>query len=293
MTIRLGCDLPYFEDPSAIRDFAQAAEELGYDTLSFSEHVAATTDSPFPPGFAFDDPWHETMTLAAYLAGVTSRIEITTSMLLLPLRPTVLAAKQAAEVDLMSGGRLRLAVSLGWNDREVALLGQDPRRRGARLEEQIEVMRLLWSEPSVNYSGEFHDLDGAGIHPRPTRRIPVWMGAGSMASGGVPTDRALRRIARFADGYKMFAPLGLDPAKAREVVARLRTHVRDAGRPAAAVGLEARLLTQAVPGQQWRTVMEEWAESGATYLGLGNRIVGGTPDEQIAVITDVMRVLRG
>ncbi|MPY55675.1 LLM class F420-dependent oxidoreductase [Streptomyces spongiae] len=293
MTIRLGCDLPYFEDPSAIRDFAQAAEELGYDTLSFSEHVAVTTDSPFPPGFAFDDPWHESMTLAAYLAGVTSRIEITTSMLLLPLRPTVLAAKQAAEVDLLSGGRLRLAVSLGWNDREVALLGQDPRRRGARLEEQIEVMRLLWSEPSVNYSGTFHDLDGAGIRPRPTRRIPVWMGAGSMASGGVPTEGALRRIARFADGYKMFAPLGLDPAKAHDVVARLRTHVRDAGRPADAVGLEARLLTQAVPGQQWRTVMEEWAEAGATCLGLGNRIVGGTPDEQIAVLTDVMRALRG
>ncbi|MCP2256143.1 Luciferase-like monooxygenase [Prauserella aidingensis] len=112
---QLGCDLPYFREAAETRDFAQAAEELGYDVLNFSEHVAATTDSPFPPGFTFGDPWHESMTLAAFLAGVTRRIEISTSMYLLPLRPTVLAAKQAAEVDLLTRGKT-------------------PARRGRRLE---------------------------------------------------------------------------------------------------------------------------------------------------------------
>ncbi|MEV5843543.1 LLM class F420-dependent oxidoreductase [Streptomyces sp. NPDC051985] len=292
MTIKLGCDLAYFADPAAVRDVAQAAEDLGYDTLGFSEHVAATSDTTLPPGFAPDDPWHEAMTCAAYVAGVTSRIEITTAMMLLPLRPAVLAAKQAAEVDLLSGGRLRLGVSVGWNEPEIAALGQDPRQRGARLEEQIEIMRLLWSEPSVTYVGKFHDLDGAAIHPRPAHRIPVWMGAGGFANGA-PIDRALRRIARLGDGYKMIAPLGLHPEKAHEVVDRLRTYVREAGRPADAVQFEARLLTQVLPEDEWCDVMDEWSEAGATYLGLGNRIVGGTPDDQIRAIAHAMDVLRG
>ncbi|MEU6371603.1 LLM class F420-dependent oxidoreductase [Streptomyces sp. NPDC046909] len=297
MTLKLSCDLAYFGAPEAIRDVAQAAEDLGYDSLCFSEHVAVTTDTPLPPGFSRDDPWHESMTFAAYVAAVTSRIEITTSMMLLPLRPTVLAAKQAAEIDLLSGGRLRLGVSVGWNEPEVAALGQNPRERGARLEEQVEVMRLLWTESEVNYEGRFHDLTGVAIHPRPNRRIPLWMGAGGFARGvptdGAPTDRALRRIARFADGYKMMAPLGLHPEKARDTAERLRAYVREAGRPEEAVGIEARLLTQVVPEEKWRDVLEEWSKAGATYLGLGNRIVGGTPDDQIAALAHAMNVLRG
>ncbi|WP_460062504.1 LLM class F420-dependent oxidoreductase [Streptomyces sp. YKOK-I1] len=297
MTVGLSCDLAYFGAPEAIRDVAQAAEELGYDSLCFSEHVAVTTDTPLPPGFSHDDPWHEAMTFAAYVAAVTSRIEITTSMMLLPLRPTVLAAKQAAEVDLLSGGRLRLGVSVGWNEREVTALGQNPRERGARLEEQVEVMRLLWAGPDVTYTGRFHRLTGVAVHPRPNRRIPVWMGAGGFARGaptdGVPTDRALRRIARLADGYKMIAPLGLHPEKAHETVDRLRGYVREAGRPADAVGVEARLLTQVVPEDKWRDVLDAWSKAGATHLGLGNRIVGGTPDDQIAALAHAMDVLRG
>jgi len=196
--VKLGCDLPYFEDAAQIQEFAQAAEELGYDVLSFSEHVASTTDSKFPPGFAFDDPWHESMTHAAFLAGVTSRIEISTSMCLLPLRPTVLAAKQAAEVDLLTRCRFRLGVAVGWNEREVAALGQDRHTRGKRFEEQIEVLRMLWTQSEVTFNGSFHELQGVGIHPRPSRSIPLWIGAGNSENAGIPTDRALRRIARIA-----------------------------------------------------------------------------------------------
>ncbi|MGD6749735.1 LLM class F420-dependent oxidoreductase [Streptomyces sp. BH105] len=292
MTVNLGCDLPYFREASEIRDFAQAAEELGYDVLNFSEHVAATTDSAFPPGFAFEDPWHESMTLAAYLAGVTRHIGISTSMYLLPLRPTVLAAKQAAEVDLLTGGRLRLGVAVGWNEREVECLGQDPRTRGARFEEQIEVLRMLWTQPEVTYTGVFHALHGVGIHPRPDRGIPVWIGAGGFATGGVPSDRLLRRIARIGDGYKMFAPLGLDEDAAVGVVERLRRFTGEAGRDPAALGIEARLLAQAVPEDEWRDVVARWAARGVTHIGLGNRIAGGSVTEQVKLIERVARVVR-
>lgn len=292
MTLRLGCDLPFFASPSEIRDFAQAAQDLGYDSLGFSEHVAATRDTPFPQGFSFEDPWHESMTLAAFLAGVTSRIELTTSMMLLPLRPTVLAAKQIAEVDQLCDGRLRLGVSVGWNRREVALLGQDPATRGARFEEQVEVMRLLWTQPSVTYRGAFHELDGAGIHPRPKRSIPIWMGAGGAQGGGVPSDKLLRRIVRYADGYKMIAPLGLDRQAALTAVERLRAIAGEEGREPGTLGIEARLLTQMTDEDQWRSTVEGWAELDVTYIGLGNRIVGGDVSAQISLIAHAAAVIR-
>lgn len=291
--IQLGCDLPYFAHSSEIRDFVQAVESLGYDTLSFSEHVAATRDSPFPAGFSFEDEWHEAFVQAAFVSAVTQRIELTTSMALLALRPTVLAAKQAAEIDLLSHGRLRLGVSIGWNEREVESLGQNPRNRGARFEEQIHVMRLLWSQPSVTFSGRFHELSQVGISPRPTRKIPVWVGAGRFTANGIPSDKSLRRIARCADGYKMFAPLGLQPTAAMDVIERLRHIVAEEGRDADSVAIEARLLTQATPRDEWRSSVEQWARRGADYVSLGNRVAGGSVDDQIRLLADVIGVVRG
>ncbi|MGY4711516.1 TIGR03619 family F420-dependent LLM class oxidoreductase [Mycolicibacterium sp. CBM1] len=289
--MRLGCDVPYFGSASEIRDFAQAVEELGYDTLNFSEHVAATRDSPFPPGFSFDDPWHEAFTHAAYLAAVTRRVEISTSMMLLTTRPTVLAAKQAAEVQLLSEGRLRLGVSVGWNGREVEVLGQQRAERGRRLEEQIEVMRLLWCQPSVDFSGRFHQLEGVGISPRPAVPIPVWVGGGSFGTGGVPTDAVLRRIVRCADGYKMFAPLGAAPAVALRVVNRLRSLAEEIGRDPRSIGVEARLLTHVDPPETWAATAERWALAGVDRIGLGNRILGGTVDQQLSALSAVIKAL--
>lgn len=292
MNPRFACDVPFFSSPSELRDFAQAAEDLGYDCLNFSEHVATTRDSPFPPGFSFEDPWHESMTLATFLAASTRRIEISTSMMLLALRPTVLAAKQAAEVDLLSGGRLRLGVSVGWNDREVDLLERDFRTRGARLEEQIEVMRLLWTESAVTYSGAFHQLNEAAIRPQPQRCIPIWMGAGNVHAGGVPSDKLLRRIVGYADGYKMLAALGFDRGAAMQTVERLRTIAAELGRDPGSIGIEARLLAQAEPSDQWRRTVDDWSAMGATYIGLGNRITGGTLEDQVQLIAQVMEVIR-
>jgi probable F420-dependent oxidoreductase len=294
--MKLGCDLPYLADPGEIRAFAQAAEDLGYDHLAFSEHVASAPDSPFPnppagrpgPRFAFADPWHESFTLLGFLAGVTRRIELSTSMALTAMRPPVLVAKQAAEIDLLSGGRLRLGVAVGWNPREYEALGVDWTTRGARIAEQVEVMRRLWSEPVVTYHGRHVDLDEIGISPRPERSIPVWMGAGSAATGGRPPERALRRMAKLADGYKMFAPLGGDRTTALNVMETLRGYVVEAGRDPGEFGVEARLITHATPEDEWAAVVRFWSDAGATHLGLANRGKGGGVESQIAAITEAM-----
>ena len=206
--MRVGCDLPYFADAGSIRGFAAAAEELGYDHLGFSEHVAASRRTEPPPGFSFDDPWHESATLLGFLAAVTDRIELNTAMLLVTLRHPVLAAKQLAEVDVLCAGRLRVGVSVGWNRDEQLAVGVDPSTRGRRIEEIVPLLRRLWTEDAVTHSGQFFVLDEVGIHPRPARSIPIWMGAGGVQNAGEPPDAALRRAARLADGFKLMAPTG-------------------------------------------------------------------------------------
>jgi probable F420-dependent oxidoreductase len=295
--MKLGCDLPYLADPGEIHAFAQAAEDLGYDHLAFSEHVASAPDSPFPrpaggrpgPRFGFEDPWHESFTLLGYLAGVTTRIELSTSMALTGLRPAALVAKQAAEIDLLSGGRLRLGVAVGWNPREYQALGVDPTGRGDRLAEQVEAIRRLWSEPVVTYHGRYIQLDGIGISPRPQRAIPVWMGAGSAASGGRPPERAMRRMARLADGYKMMAPLGGDRGAALDVMRTLRRYTAEAGRDPAQMGIEARLVPHATSPDEWVAVARSWSDAGATHLSLANRAGPVGVETQIALITDAMQ----
>ena len=186
MTLRLGCDVPYFEDPDDIRMFAQAAEEIGFDHIGFSEHVASSRLTEYPALFSYDDPWHESFTMLAFLAAVTTTIEVSSAMALVTLRDPVLVAKQAAEVDLLSRGRLRLAVSVGWNREEQRALGVDPATRGRRIEEMVPLLRRLWTEDAVTHSGESFTLDEVGIHPRPSRPIPIWMGGGGFEIAGSP-----------------------------------------------------------------------------------------------------------
>jgi probable F420-dependent oxidoreductase len=287
--LRVGCDLPYFVDPAAVRDFAQGAEELGFDHLGFSEHVAASAATSYPVGFGLDDPWHESATLAAFLAGVTARIELNPSMLLLALRPVVLAAKQLAEIDLLSGGRLRVAASVGWNREEAAALGVDPGRRGALLDEQIPILRRLWAGEQVSVDGELVALDRVSIHPPPGRRIPLWLGAGSLTERGRPAAPALDRAARLADGFKLMAPTGLDLDGARAVVDDLRARAARHGRDPAALGVEARIIVQSTTPDQWVEQLAVWRAHGAGHIGLTNRIVGGGVAEQLALISRFAR----
>ena len=290
--MRVGVDLPYFAHAIEIRDYVQAAQELGYAHIGFSEHVVSSSASPFPPGLSFDEPWHESFTLLAFLAAVTEGIELNTGMTLLALRPAALAAKQAAEVDLLSGGRLRLGVSVGWQRRELEAMGVDPRTRGARIEEQIEAMRLLWTQPLVTYHGEHVVLDEVALHPRPDRSIPIWMGGGNFDTAGMPGDVTIKRAARLADGFKMMAPLGTNLDGMLRLVERLRTEVAAVGRDVESFGMEGRLVTHATPPDQWAEHVAAMRTAGLSHVGIANRIVAGTVADQIALITRVADATR-
>lgn len=222
-------------DPVLAKDFAQAAEQEGFSFLSAFEHVAGATADRFvgvdtgfrAPPYLYDHPFHEPFTLFSYLAGVTSRIELATNVLVLPQRQTVLVAKQAAEVALLSGGRFRLGVGVGWNHAEYEALGADFHTRGRREGEQIQLLRRLWSEPVVTFEGRWHKVDRTGISPLPERPIPIWMGGGT-------GEATLRRIARLADGWM---PM-LRPDGAEELIARMHRHLGEAGRDPASLEIQ-------------------------------------------------------
>lgn len=290
--MRVGVDLPYFAHAVEIRDYVQAAQELGYAHVGFSEHVVSSSAETFPPGLSFDEPWHESFTLLAFLAGVTEGIELNTGMTLLTLRPAALAAKQAAEVDLLSGGRLRLGVSVGWQRREVAAMGFDPGTRGERIEEQIEAMRLLWTQDLVTYHGRHVVLDDVALHPHPTRSIPIWMGGGNFDTAGMPAEVTIKRAARLADGFKMMAPLGTNLDGTLQLVDRLRDEVARAGRDPEAFGLEGRLVTHVTPPELWATHVRAVRAAGVSHFGIANRILAGSVADQIALITRVADVTR-
>ena len=187
--MKIGVQLPnetLGRDFLAIRDFAQTAEGLGFSHLLLYEHVLGVEHVGRNPPLAvpYDEhtEFHEPMVLLGYLAAVTSSIDFATGVLVLPQRQTALVAKQAAEIDLLSGGRLRLGVGVGHNYVEYQGLNQDFTTRGARQEEQIEVLRKLWTEPLVEFHGRWHDIDRAAIAPRPVTPIPIWIGGFSEAA---------------------------------------------------------------------------------------------------------------
>jgi len=286
--MRLGVVFPQTEigtDPVVIRDFAQAAETLGFHHLVAYDHVlsASTANRPGWLGYDMDDPFHELFVLFGYLAGCTKRLELASGVIILPQRQTALVAKQAAEVDVLSGGRLRLGVGLGWNSVEYEALGEDFRNRGARIAEQIKVMRALWTQEIVTFRGRWHTIVEAGLNPLPVQRpIPIWMGGAA--------DAALRRAARLADGWLFGGglpnPYTRGPSRRpAELIERLRLHIREAGRDPASFGIEARIAVGRDEPEEWHKLAEEWREMGATHLSFSTMGAGlGTPDGHIEAI---------
>lgn len=198
--LKLGVVCPQVElggDPAALARFAQAAEELGYDHLVLYDHVIGAThedrDPPLWGPYTEHSPFHDPLVAFGYLAGLTERIELVTGILILPMRPTVLVARQTSDVDLMSGGRLRLGVGAGYNPLEYHAMGADFTTRGKRLDEQIPYLRRLWTEELISYEGRFEQIDRANIVPRPKRRIPIWCGGFA--------EPAFRRAVEYADGF--------------------------------------------------------------------------------------------
>src|SRR5213593_1144737 len=222
--MKYGVVFPQIEfgnDPQAIKDYGQAAEALGYDYLLVYDHVLGAHPNREPKltgPYTHQDPFHEPMVLFGFLAAVTTRLQLTTGILILPQRQTVLVAKQAAEIDVLSSGRLRLGIGLGWNYVEYDALNETFENRGRRSAEQIEVLRALWTQQVVDFRGKFHRISHAGLNPMPIQRpIPIWFGVGSR-DHAVPPEAALRRIARLADGW---SPNLTPDAQGQAIVARV------------------------------------------------------------------------
>jgi probable F420-dependent oxidoreductase len=288
--MRIGAVFPQTEigtSAPAIRDYAQAVEAMGYTHILAYDHVvgASTATRPNWTGpYTSETPFHEVFVLFGYLAAVTERVELVPGVVILPQRQTVLVAKQAAEVDVLSGGRFRLGVGIGWNSVEYQALGEDFHNRGARSEEQIEVLRALWSEPVVTFHGRWHHIEAAGINPLPVRRsIPIWLGGSA--------DATLRRTARLGDGWMpQFPP----DDRARDMVERLRTYAREAGRDPAAIGIEARLDLDQTHGDEgaWKRFAEGWRTLGATHLTIETMGLGlPSPDAHVEMLRRVKEAL--
>lgn len=249
------------DDPIVVRDFVQAAEEMGYHHLLAYDHVLGA--NPDREGwregnpYTHEDMFHEVFTLFAYLAGLTETIGFMTGVLILPQRQTALVAKQAAQVDVLSGGRFRMGVGVGWNEVEYNSLGYDFKTRGARVEEQIVILRELWTRQLVNIEGEFDTIDDAGINPLPNQQpIPLWIGG--------TADVVLERAARIGDGW--VAQAGL-PEKVQAMCEKYWSYVEECGKTESA-GLHTRLITERVPESEWESYVEGWDKLGATELAV-------------------------
>jgi probable F420-dependent oxidoreductase len=272
--MQIGVTFPQYEmsaAPGPIREYARTVENLGYKHVVAYDHVlgADPTHRPGWAGYTYQNLFHEPLVLFGYLAALT-QLELVTSVIILPQRQTALVAKQAAEVDVLSGGKFRLGVGIGWNPVEYEALGMDFRTRGRAIEEQIEVLRLLWSKEIVSYQGHFHTIVEAGLNPLPTRRhIPIWLGGSS--------EKALQRVARVADGW---FPLGEPDETMRAILAQLRSWTAEAGRDPATLGVEARINAASGDSRAWVQQTEAWQELGATHISLNTMGAGYTSLDQ-------------
>lgn len=285
--MRVGVVFPQTElggDPGAVRAYAQRLEELGYEHVLVYDHVVGA-DPAVHTGwngpYDVHTTFHEPFVMFGYLAALTRTLELVTGVIILPQRQTALVAKQAAEVDLLSEGRLRLGVGIGWNAVEYEALNEDFSNRGKRSAEQIELLRKFWTEPTVTFDGRFHSVIGAGLAPLPVQRpIPVWIGAAS--------EPGYRRAGRLADGwFPMMAP-GPELDHARGVVEQAAA---EAGRDPAAIGMEGR-VTWAGTDDDVLAGVTAWAAAGASHVSIST--MGGglaSVDEHLTVLTRLAEAL--
>ena len=272
--MKIGAIYPQIElggDPRALRLFALATEKLGYDSLAMFDHVAGAVHEAREPKlwgpYTEHDPFHDPLVSFGYIAAITERIELVTGILVLPQRQTLLVARQAADIDLLSGGRLRLGVGVGWNYAEFDALGEDFHTRGRRMSEQIELLRLLWSEAVVDFTGKFHRVDRMALNPRPGRRIPIYC-------GGI-TDAAFRRAAKLADGFIFGGPLD----RVLQAWERIREFLAQEGRDEASFGADYQLpdgTTMAATPD----LIRRWEDAGGTSCAVRTMKLGYTTVEQ-------------
>lgn len=290
--MKLGVIYPQIElggEPDALRRFAVAAEELGFDHLVLYDHVIGVShenrDPPLWGPYTEHDPFHDPLVAFAYLAGLTERIEFVTGILILPQRQTVLVARQTADLDLMSGGRLRLGVGAGYNPLEYHALGTDFSTRGKKLNEQVPYLRRLWQEELISFAGEFDQIDRGNIVPRPRRQIPIWFGGFAEAM--------FRRAVRFGDGFIFGYGLGED---AMGGWVRVRELLAEAGRDPAEFGAQFLMHPPERPYTDRETLdgVERLRAAGATHASLYTMDRGFTEvGQHIDYMTSIMEAARG
>jgi probable F420-dependent oxidoreductase len=288
--MQLGASLPIGDigtGPIVARDYAQAAEGLGYDYLVGPDHVLGKNPDADTGGVRMGTTataYHDPFVLFGFLAGVTRKIGFAAGVLILAQRQAALVAKQAACLDALCGGRFRLGVGVGWNEIEFQGLGVDFHKRGRISEEQVRYMQALWAHPHVTFKGEFHELDDGGINPRPASgRVPVWFGGHHEAT--------FRRTALYGDG---FMPNRWPPgAEAVAAFEKLRRMTREAGRDPASVGIEVWVSPGKGTEADWRREIAFWKQAGVTHAnvhttfnsGIHQRIAGTTYADHLDAIT--------
>jgi probable F420-dependent oxidoreductase len=285
--VRIGVVFPQTEiggDPGAVRAYAEGVEQLGFTHVLAYDHVLGA-DPEVHPGWSrpydLESTFHEPFVLFGYLAAFTS-LDFATGIVILPQRQTALVAKQAAEVDILCGGRLRLGVGLGWNDVEYEALGKTFSDRGRRVEEQVELLRRLWTERSVTFQGTYEHVTGAGLAPLPVQRpIPVWFGAQS--------PPAYRRAGRLGDGWLPQVPPGPKLDEARAIVDQA---ARDAGRDPAALGMEGRVTWGDKGVDKLAEQVGRWSAAGASHVSVNTMGAGlATVDDHLRVLGEIAGAL--
>jgi probable F420-dependent oxidoreductase len=288
--MKLGVALPIADiggEPAALREFAQAAEAIGYHGIAAPDHVLGVNAASRPgwsqPRARSSELYHDPFVLFGFLAGCTGIGDFSTQVLILPQRQTVLVAKQAACLDVLSGGRFRLGIGVGWNEVEFTGLNENFRNRGRRSEEQVEVMQALWAAPHVTFNGRWHKIEDAGINPRPAgAKVPLWYGGHAEAT--------LRRVVKWGDGWM---PLAYPPGEeARAAFAALRRCAEEARRDPATIGIDTRVSAGGGAEPEWRHDVQLWKSLGVTHLTLANyyesghlhRITGRTLGDHIAAM---------
>lgn len=281
--MKLGVVFPQIEtppDPIAIRDYAQAVEGMGFDYLLAYDHVLGANPDR-PEGwegrpYKHTDPFHEIFVLFGYWAGLTEKIELVAGVLVLPQRQAALVAKQAAQIDVLSGGRLRLGVGVGWNYVEFEALNESFTNRGKRSDEMIELMNELWTKPLVTFDGKYHKVSDAGINPLPVQQpIPLWFGGYA--------DVTFRRIARTGVGWMCGG--GQTPEKAKPIVDKIRSYMEDEGRDPNTLGLDTWLPASKLSSDQWLSTAKGWQDIGATHISIETMRCGyETLDQHLATV---------
>ncbi|MXY20053.1 MAG: LLM class F420-dependent oxidoreductase [Dehalococcoidia bacterium] len=286
--MKLGVVFPQTEigsDPGAVREYAQAAESMGYNHILAFDHVLGANAESRPGwsgAYRHTDAFHEPFVLFGYLAAVTSSVELVTGVIILPQRQTALVAKQTAAVDVLSRGRLRLGIGIGWNAVEYEALGENFHDRGRRSEEQIDLMRKLWTNDLITYEGHWHKVTDAGLNPLPVQQpIPVWFG------GAAP--QTIRRVATIGDGW---FPLFRPDDQGRELIESMREQADAAGRGPDDIGVESWVSIRDSSEDDWKRTAEAWRELGATHLSVNTMNAGlKSPQAHIEAIERFREVM--